>query len=62
MQGLPKSQAAPIGSNFAFLGEMKAFFMRVRKRFLGRKKIKNIGCFPEFWAIFFGALVLPKWL
>ena len=22
------------------------------------EKIRNIGCFPEFWAIFFGALVL----
>ena len=26
-------------------------FMRARKRFYA-EKIRNIGCFPEFWAIF----------
>ena len=37
------------------------YFMRVRKRF-DAEKIRKIGWIPGIWAIFFGALVLPKWL
>ena len=35
--------------------------MRVRKRFYA-EKIRKIGWIPGIWVIFFGALVLPKWL